>query len=172
MYRSTANSAKQCYTCATAGSCNSLVKQNCNNATANATTNWLKGLNAKVPNVTNYDYFGCMNLTYNASSNSSSTWSLYDDETNRNPFTDTRTTYLGCYYQQIPVCSLNLSVRTTSCKTCSSDLCNRNPAGTLSRSTNTIISAVVVVMLAGVFNMKSVWILIIISNMSLHIHNI
>ncbi|KAH8403108.1 hypothetical protein KR222_005240 [Zaprionus bogoriensis] len=123
-----------CYACATAGNCNSLVQQECNNETANTTTNWLKLMHNNVSVPAGSNSFWCMNLTYYYAED----YSIFSN-------------HLGCYHAEIPVCQLQMNLTSRLlvkyCKTCNQDYCNRNPATTLSGSSATTIAIAAVILL-------------------------
>ncbi|KAH8274112.1 hypothetical protein KR044_010902, partial [Drosophila immigrans] len=124
-----------CYSCNSAQSCQNPATQACNNETANATSAWLSTIHSDVPQINGSTIFKCLNLTHFIYANNSKMSEI-----------------LGCYHDTIPVCSLTLNATNSAswaktCKTCNTDYCNRNPAGTFSKSTYTIIGSVVVLLL-------------------------
>ncbi|XP_032595117.1 uncharacterized protein LOC6566452 isoform X2 [Drosophila grimshawi] len=118
----------RCYTCNSPTiSCNAPYSQVCNSAVANQTSNWLRTIHSDVPDV-NSNNFTCMEQFYNASNNVRE--------------------ILGCVHSVIPVCNLTVSTQwTQNCRTCNWDNCNRNPAGTHSRSTYTIMASTMALLL-------------------------
>ncbi|EDW12019.1 uncharacterized protein LOC6576588 [Drosophila mojavensis] len=127
-----------CYTCDSPSSCRSPTSQYCNVQTANTTSGWLRRIHSNVPSIVE-NSFKCLNLTYYYSQNNVKTQEI-----------------LGCYYSSIPVCYLSLNVTNSYdwakyCNTCNYDNCNRNPAGTLSKSSFTIVSSALLLILAKIF---------------------
>ncbi|XP_034473078.1 uncharacterized protein LOC117780597 [Drosophila innubila] len=128
-----------CYSCNSPQSCQNPSTQVCNNATANATSSLLSTIHSDVL-ITGSNSFKCMNLTYFIYANSIKMAEI-----------------LGCFHQGIPVCSLTLNATNSqswarSCKTCDYDRCNRNPAGTLSRSTYVMVASVMALILGKLWN--------------------
>ncbi|KAL7739146.1 hypothetical protein ACLKA6_010370 [Drosophila palustris] len=125
-----------CYTCNTPQSCQRPSQEVCSDYTANKTSSWLSSIHSDVPQIKHSDKFKCVNLTYALNSN--------------NVITNE---YLGCYHPAINVCNLSLNISYTvkrrNCKTCDWDLCNRNPAGTFSSSTYTILASIVGLLFAA-----------------------
>ncbi|KAH8378199.1 hypothetical protein KR093_010015 [Drosophila rubida] len=135
LYFYTGNSLT-CYSCNSPQSCLNPDTQVCSNATANTTTDWLNAIHSDVPKINTSEGYKCMNLTYFIYANMSKTAEI-----------------LGCMRETVPFCSLTLNVSNSAtwaknCKSCTTDYCNRNPAGTFSKSTYTIIACVVALILA------------------------
>ncbi|TDG41631.1 hypothetical protein AWZ03_011957 [Drosophila navojoa] len=125
-----------CYSCTSPSSCVNPSTQVCSDRTADETTAWLNTIHKFVPVVESSGSFLCMNLTYYFESNNSK---IHE--------------YLGCYHPDIPVCilPLNASISDTwkkGCQSCNKDKCNRNPAGTFSKSFYTITVALIIAKLA------------------------
>ncbi|XP_034473584.1 uncharacterized protein LOC117780989 [Drosophila innubila] len=123
-----------CYSCNTPQSCRNPSREECTDYTANKTSSWLSTIHSDVPQISHSNKFRCMNLTYALNSN--------------NVITNE---FLGCYHPAIDVCELRLnisySVFRRYCRTCDYNLCNRNPAGTFSKSTYTIVASVMALLL-------------------------
>ncbi|XP_060658621.1 uncharacterized protein LOC132793041 [Drosophila nasuta] len=124
-----------CYSCNTIQSCQNPSTQTCSNTTANATSAWLSTIHSDVPQINGSLNFKCMNLTHFIYANNSK-----------------QSEILGCFHESIPVCSLTLNATNSAtwaktCKTCTTDYCNRSPAGTFSKSSYTMIGSVVALLL-------------------------
>ncbi|TDG41632.1 hypothetical protein AWZ03_011958 [Drosophila navojoa] len=128
-----------CYTCDSPSSCRSPTSQYCDVNTANTTSAWLRRLHSNVPRTVGNN-FKCLNLTYYYPQNNVKTQEI-----------------LGCYFSSISVCYLFRNANNSydwekSCYTCGNDNCNhRNPAGTLSKSSFTIMSSALLLILAKIF---------------------
>ncbi|KAH8378202.1 hypothetical protein KR093_010016 [Drosophila rubida] len=145
-----------CYSCDSMDACRNPSEQICNDKTANDTSTWLAQMHGDIPFIAHSDKFKCMNMTYALNSGASEII-----EFNVLEFTEVfcftanvRThEFLGCFHPQIDVCKLKMNISHSNiwyrqCDICEWDLCNKNPAGSFSKSTYTIIVSIVGLLLA------------------------
>ncbi|XP_034473587.1 uncharacterized protein LOC117780990 [Drosophila innubila] len=126
-----------CYTCENAINCKNATKTTCTNAIATVTSNHLGVYNDNVTHL-NSLRFDCLALKYTYPNNNSISYQLH-----------------GCVHPDLHACNLALKHKYSSwkktCKLCSGDNCNKNPAGKMSSSVFTIVATVLGLVLAKIY---------------------
>ncbi|XP_030561595.1 uncharacterized protein LOC115763255 [Drosophila novamexicana] len=118
--------ALTCYSCDSVESCRNANTQECSNETALENNAILSTIFQDLPYVNNISNFECFNLTYISN--------------------QTLTELRGCIFPEVKVCDqfpLTSYFGYNFCYTCNWNYCNRNPAGTFSKSTFTIIASAI-----------------------------
>lgn len=138
--------ALTCYSCDSVESCRNANTQECSNETALENNAMLSTIFQDLPYVNNISNFECFNLTYICKSQS-----LLDFVKNilsklSLTANQTLTELRGCIFPDVKVCDqfpLTSYFGYNFCYTCNWNYCNRNPAGTFSKSTFTIIASAI-----------------------------